>query len=1071
MILSSMTSSGKKGKVPALQLVDRPDSRLWRIAFLASGHTLIAIGVVGLFAWAIGEPIYTQLDASFSPLHYNSAIGLVCWGLAYCSLGTGRFRTARWLAVCLSTLGCLFLIANIPMIGLHLDRWAFTPPRSSIAFPLGGASIGMSIGLCLGGVAILASARQKVRAGHTIIPAASGLLMIVGSPVILMTHMGEVLVRPAGASLIGAIGIMIAGLALVASLGRKGFPSFALGYLLPISVGIAGVASTFVLWLGLNNDQNRRIQRQLQFEVANLQRLTHDRLVQHTKAVVSLAEEWQDAAPEKRKDNIGSYIGQLPGCLGVAQIDGTLCVNWVETASNVTLPQTLTALGGTESLTTAIRTGRTIALQPPRSNWGGTRVLIVFAPYRNWDPDGGLISVIRVQDLFGSIINSNVAPGYAVEVSKPEVNSNHEDVIFTRYDSERKYQQQWHQKLPLNYEGFDWQLSVSPTQDVLERESLSLPRLALLLGLLTTGLLALAVHLAQTARRRTFALENEVREREQAQRALTQSEEKYRTLIENLGQGIFLQDCEHRYVAANVQFCKSVDRTESEIVGARESDLFEPQRAATLAEEVRTVLAEGKRVETEEDSLEDGRRTCIRRVLTPVRDASGRTTGVLGICWDVTEQRQLEVHVHQASKMDAIGQLAGGIAHDFNNLLTVILGNMELMLMDLTSDDPIHDLAVSARNAAARATSLTQRLLGFSRRHQLDWVSTNLNSIVEEVVELLQRTIDPLIRLETRFASDVWPIQADPTQLNQVLMNLCLNARDAIVGSGQIKIETACVTASELAGTSGRNSRTGEFVRLRVTDTGSGMPPEVKARIYEPFFTTKEVGKGTGLGLPMVFAIVRQHKGWIDCWSEVGKGTRFDIYIPRGEASNATAPEPVPTALRRMGKETILVVDDEEMIRQLAAATLQASGYTVLQAEDGQQAIDLYSCEGDRIDLVLLDLTMPRLSGHEAFRHLLALNPRVRVLFASGYAVEQLSDLEKELMAGFVNKPYRPNELVLAIEDALKRRTPADSRDGNEHSPISSRKEGSVAIYQECDAQYPEAASEPSNHDHALVPE
>jgi PAS domain S-box-containing protein len=928
----------------------------------------------------------------------------------------------------------------------------------------------MALAFCLGGVAVLATARHKVRSVHMLVSITVGLLLILASPVVLLTNICEIFVRPAGASIFGATGIAIAGLALLVSMCRKSLPSIALGHLLPLLVGAVGVASTIVVWLGLNSDQNHRIQRQLQLEVANLQRLTHDRLVQHTNGVVTLSENWPNTAAEKRKDSIGSYVGQLPGCLGVAQIDGTLNINWVESILSTNLPQAFADLGVSEPLAQAVHEGRTIALQPPRSSWRGVRVMVVFAAHRNGAPDGGLLSVIRVQDLFSAIINTSVAPGYAVTVLKEAPNSNNEEVIFTRYDSERKYQQ-WNQTLPLNYERFPWHLSLSPTQAVLERESLSLPKLALMLGLLTTGLLALAVHLAQTARRRTFALENEVHERELTQCALTQSEEKYRTLIENLGQGIFLQDCEHRYVAANVQFCKSVGRREAEIVGATEADLFEPQRAATLAEELRTVLAEGKRVETEEDSLADGRRTCIRRVLTPVHDASGRTTGVLGICWDVTEQRQLEVHVHQASKMDAIGQLAGGIAHDFNNLLTVILGNLELMLMDLPGEDPIHDLAISARNAAARATSLTQRLLGFSRRHQLDWMSTNLNATVEEVVELLQRTIDPLIRIETHFASGLWPIQADTTQLNQVLMNLCLNARDAIAGAGKIAIETACVTASELSGTNGRNTRTGDFVRLRVTDTGSGMPPEVKARMYEPFFTTKEVGKGTGLGLPMVFAIVRQHKGWIECWSEVGKGTRFDIYLPRGEPSNASITEPVPTAPRRTGKETILVVDDEEMIRQLAAATLQTSGYTVLQAEDGQQAIDLYSREGDRIDLVLLDLTMPILSGHEAFRHLLALNPRVRVLFASGYAVEQLSDLEKELMAGFVNKPYRPNELVLAVQEALQRRTQSGSADREDNSPVPTRGQDRTEIDSECLAQFPEIAPEQSNRDHVLVPE
>jgi PAS domain S-box-containing protein len=1024
MIVAAKTGTDCEDQAPVSSPIARRGSPLWRLGIIASGALLLGIGLLCLFAWGIGEPIYTQLDSSAPPLHYNAAIGFLIWGCAFLALANGKFPTAKWLSLGLSGFALVLLFANIPALGLHLDHWAFGLPTSHIGFPSGGASVGLAIGFCLGGLSVVAIARQKKTSQiYTLIPAAIGLLLLVASPVLFVTQIGNAFTRPAGSSILGTAGITIAGLALLTSLFRNGLPSFALGHLVPISVSILGTALTFALWLGLNADQNRRIKRQVQFEEAHLQRLIHDRLVINTNDVVSLAENWQGMDEAKRKDHTGSFVGRLPGCLGVAQVDGSLNVRWIESTSNLRLPQTLAELGMAEHLARAVREGRTTAFRPPRSNWRGSRVLIIFAAHRSFAPIGGLICVIRVQDLLGTIVNSSVAPGYAVSISEPE------GAIFSRYDSERKYHEQFNQTIPLHYEELVWRLSIWPTQDILEKESLSVPKLALIIGLLTTGLLALAVHLAQTARRRTFALENEVQVRELAQRALTQSEAKYRTLIENLGQGIFLQDREHHYVAANAQFCKTIGKAESEIVGSTETDLFEPKRAAMLAEEVRTVLVEGKSVETEEDSNADGKRICIRRVLTPVRDASGRTTGVLGICWDVTEQRQLEVHVHQASKMDAIGQLAGGIAHDFNNLLTVILGNLELMLANLSDKTSSYDLAVSARNAAARATSLTQRLLGFSRRHQLDWTPTNLNITVAEVVELLQRTINPLIRIETQLADDLWSIQADSTQLNQVLMNLCLNARDAIDGAGKITIQTACVSASELTGMNGRNLGADAFVKLRVTDTGSGMPLEVKARMYEPFFTTKEVGKGTGLGLPMVFAIVRQHKGWIDCWSEVGKGTRFDIYLPRGEAVKPAAPEPIQAEPSRTGKETILIVDDEEMIRQLAAATLQSRGYTVLQAEDGQQAINLYSREGDRIDLVLLDLTMPILSGHEAFRHLLALNPRVRVLFASGYAVEQLSELEKEMMAGFVNKPYRPNELVLAVEDALLGRGKTSSHD------------------------------------------
>jgi CheY-like chemotaxis protein len=368
-----------------------------------------------------------------------------------------------------------------------------------------------------------------------------------------------------------------------------------------------------------------------------------------------------------------------------------------------------------------------------------------------------------------------------------------------------------------------------------------------------------------------------------------------------------------------------------------------------------------------------------------------------------------------------VGRLAGGVAHDFNNLLTAIVGNAALLQQRLAEQETEHHLAAAIEQAAWRAAELTRQLLGFSRQTLLWLRPTNLNDAVAEVATLLERTSDPRIHLEIRRDPGLWPVQADPAQISQVLRNLCANACEAMPQGGRLLLETGNRIVAEEHARATLEARPGPFTCLSVTDTGPGISAELLPRIFDPFFTTKPTGQGTGLGLAMAFGIIKQHQGWIECHTEAGRGTRFEIYLPRLEAP-ASPPSSHPCPRVSPGaSETILLADDNDMLRPLAAAFLRQGGFQVLLAEDGQEAVEVFQQEQGRVDLVVLDMMMPRLSGREALAQLRRLDPGVRVVFASGYADTPQGEIEQDGVLGFIAKPYGQNDLVQAVRQALDR--------------------------------------------------
>jgi nitrogen-specific signal transduction histidine kinase/CheY-like chemotaxis protein len=406
---------------------------------------------------------------------------------------------------------------------------------------------------------------------------------------------------------------------------------------------------------------------------------------------------------------------------------------------------------------------------------------------------------------------------------------------------------------------------------------------------------------------------------------------------------------------------------------------------------------------------------------------------MLGTVQDVTEHRNIEDQLRQALKMEAVGRLAGGVAHDFNNLLTVIHGYSDSVLGRLEADSPVRSAIEEIRAAGVRAAALTRQLLAFSRRAVPEWQVLNINETVIEVETMLRRLIGEDIELRTRLDSALGFTRADPNQLEQVIMNLAVNARDAMPNGGTLTIETRNVELDATYASQHVDVEPGPYLVLSVSDTGIGMGQEVMDHLFEPFFTTKPEGKGTGLGLSTVYGIVRRSQGHVRVYSEPGQGTAFYIYLPRvnDEARFRAAAGEGPHVIG--GCETILVVEDDDQLRKMACWMLRGKGYTVLEASTGAEALRVAEHASD-VALVLTDMVMPGMSGGELACQLRALNPKIRILFMSGYSDEVVAQRSPTIAeSGFIQKPFTPQTLAMKLRSLLNLGTCGDL--GHERQP------------------------------------
>lgn len=418
--------------------------------------------------------------------------------------------------------------------------------------------------------------------------------------------------------------------------------------------------------------------------------------------------------------------------------------------------------------------------------------------------------------------------------------------------------------------------------------------------------------------------------------------------------------------------------------------------------------------------LPDGSERIVREQAELIRDATGTPVRFTGTVQDITEQRRLEDQFRQAQKMEAIGRLAGGIAHDFNNLLSVILGYSELMQDFVEKGSPLQRHSDYIRDAAKRGAGLTRQLLAFSRRQMLESTVLDMNALVTELVKMLPRLIGEDIELKISLTPEVWSVKADAGQIEQVILNLAVNSRDAMPQGGRLMIETANVELDQDYCRHHPPAQAGEYVMVAVADTGVGMDKATRARLFEPFFTTKEKGKGTGLGLATTYGIVKQSGGYIWAYSEVGHGTTFKVYLPRVLAPVTTeirrAPEPAVLG----GSETILLVEDEQSLRNVIEDGLTRVGYRILPCQSAEDAIRQCECYPNDIHLLLTDVVMPQMSGREIATRVEKVRPGVKVLYMSGYtddAIVQRGVLEPGV--AFLEKPFRSVDLARKVREVL----------------------------------------------------
>jgi two-component system cell cycle sensor histidine kinase/response regulator CckA len=510
----------------------------------------------------------------------------------------------------------------------------------------------------------------------------------------------------------------------------------------------------------------------------------------------------------------------------------------------------------------------------------------------------------------------------------------------------------------------------------------------------------------------------DITERRYMEEALRKSEEKYRTTLETIEECYFETDLAGNLTFFNPATCMVLGYSPEELMGMN----YRKYMSGTTAERVRRIYEDVYQTRNAVKSFEyklirkDGAEVYVETSVSLMRDERGDPIGFRGVGRDITESKKLEAQFLQAQKMEAIGTLAGGIAHDFNNLLMGIQGYTSLILLDLEHGHPHYTRLKSIENIVRSGAELTRQLLGFARRGKYEVKPTRLNDVLEKTSDMFGRTKREIV-IHRNLQKDLWATEVDRGQIEQVLLNMYVNAWQAMPGGGELCLETSNVVVDEKFHKH-YSVAPGKYVKMSITDTGVGMDERTRERVFEPFFTTKEMGRGTGLGLASAYGIIKNHGGFINVYSEEGRGSTFVIYLPASDKEVPPERPPVGEVLK--GHETILLVDDEGTMIDVGREMLETLGYTVVVAKNGEEAIQIYRDRGGEIDLVILDMIMPGMGGAEAFGLLKTIDPQIKVLLSSGYSVDgRPAKMLERGVSAFLQKPYSMGDLSQKVRAVL----------------------------------------------------